>query len=82
MLIVLEATKLHKVFRAIGFLLDKNILCLTLLWYYRERYDSGKGLFRFQCGKFIEYGEKVGIKIEVLRFSWAWFKKDSGLIRA
>lgn len=63
-----------KCFRVIGIQIDSNIFCLTTLWSYKERYDSGVGLFRIQVGKFIEYEEKVGIKIEILGFSWDWFK--------
>ncbi len=81
MLIVVEASKVRKVFRIVGVFLEKYMFCFTLLWYYNERYDSGKGVFRLQVGKFIEYGEKVGVKIEVARFSWAWFKKASGRVR-
>ena len=79
MLMVVEISKLHKIFRVIGVFVGKKVFCLTLLWYYNERYDSGKGLFRIQIGRFIEYKEKIGIRVEALRFSWDWFKEGSEL---
>ncbi len=80
MLIVLEASRLQKVYRAIGIFIIRRTFCLTLLWFYNERYDSGKGLFRLQVGQFIEYKGKVGIRIEGLGFSYIWLKKDSELV--
>lgn len=77
MLMVVEVSKYRKMFRIIGIYISKTMFCLTLLWYYNERYDSGKGLFRIQAGRFIEC--KEGIRIEGLGFSWNWFKKGSGL---
>ena len=82
MLMVVEISKFHKIFRVFGVYVERAMFCLTLLWYYNERYDSGKGLLRIQAGRFMEYKEKIGIKVEILRFAWSWLKKDSGLMEA
>ena len=76
MLINIEISEICKVFRIVGLYFDRHTFCLTLLWYYKARYDTGKGLFRLHVGKFVEYNDKVGIKLDIARFSWAWFKKD------
>ncbi len=77
MLIVVEMSKICKVFRVIGLYISRKTFCLTLLWYYKERYDSGNGLFRLQIGEFLEYGGKQGVRIETFRYSWLWFKKTT-----
>lgn len=79
MKIVLDVMKIHKCFRVIGFHIEKKFFCLTTLWYYNERYDSGCGLFRFQIGRFIERKGKRGVRIEVFGFSWEWFKATIGV---
>jgi len=79
MKIVLDILQIHKCFRIIGIHICKGVLCLTVLWYYKETYDSGVGLFRIQIGEFVEYREKFGIKIETLSFSLSWFKKSRSI---
>lgn len=70
MITVLDSMKIHKVYRWFGLLIEKRTFCLTLLWYFKERYDDGVGLFRITFRRFVEYQDKYGIKIESLGFSW------------
>lgn len=79
MKIVFDILQIHKCFRVFSFHIARHIFCFTLLWYYNERYDDGKGLFRLRVGKFIECRGKSGIQIELLRFSWKRFKKSQQL---
>ncbi len=70
MVTVFDSMKIHKVFRWFGVLIEKHTFCFTLLWYFKERYDDGIGVFRIEIGKLIEYQYRYGIKIESLGFSW------------
>lgn len=75
---LLEISRICKCFTLAGVQIDRTVFCLTLLWYYKERYDSGVGLFRIAVGKFIERENKIGINIEFLGFSWNWYKSVLG----
>ena len=76
MKLFLDLTTVGKCYRLFCVHIDSGVFCFTTIWYYKERYDDGIGLFRISMGKFIQYGNKAGFKIELLGFSWSWFRSE------
>lgn len=64
----LETREICKCLTWFSLLIHRNCFCFTLLWYYKERYDAGRGLFRISIGKLIEFKDRYGIRIELFGF--------------
>lgn len=75
MIEILQIRDCCKCFTLVSLFIDRLCFAAKLCIYYRERYDSGTGLFYFQIGRFAERRSQFGIKIQVLRYEWAWYKK-------
>lgn len=71
---LLTFRKIHKVYQFATIYINWSFFQISLLWYFRERHDSGFGLFRFGIGRFVECDNKFGLNIQILWFSRRWLR--------
>ena len=73
---ICQIRKVCKCFQFFSLFINRTFFQISLCWYFKERYDSGFGLFRLGFGYFIEY-RMPGIEIQFLWYKKQWLKKSS-----
>ncbi len=72
---ILIIRKIHKIYQLAVIFISLKFFQISLCWCFRERYDSGFGLFRFGIGRFVECDNRFGLSIQILWFNRLLLRK-------